>query len=756
MTDDARWTALFDRLALFLTLLAFLLRLGLPNAPDGYGLTLFLHLLFWIALTLWFAGRALGSGGLYRFTGFEIVFLAFAVMSLISVQRASFKLTALEHAFAFLSLSLFFILAVQVLGREQLVAALLATLFAISAYAIVQDVVLFPRLESVARATESVELARRIRSNRAFATLSGPNQLAAVLVLLVPLATGSLLDARRYYLRGAAIALGLVALALTRSLGGGVALACGAVTMAGLALTRTRGRTIAVAAGGGAAGLAVLLLLATPLLSAAAGRSHSMHVRAVYWRATGPMIASAPLLGVGLDNWQEEYYRTKSEVQQESNKAHNDYLQILAETGVPGFLAFAAILGLGLRKALVRKAAPQEDPDPPSPWLVAGILAVPTGLGLMLSDEFLGMIGILWLGFWLLFRRSPSGADSTWTRIGAAGGFVALLVHMLVDFQVYQFGVAAALVAMLALLAVFRGAAAQVLLPRSVCLAATAVLMTVSVPLLALTTPRALAADSELSEVRLALAGLERGLAPNPPQVIAEALRVAESSQAHNPFNPEAYRLYALLKYHEWGLKAGAKDTKEREAIEGMMLQALENAIALRPNSSPLHDEKAHAHLLFRRYYLKTGKDSDLARVKAAEHLRQAVELQRRAYELYPTIARNAYHLARVLEMAGDPEATDYYKKALHLSGLAGLELEDLDRLKLGPLEQVRALRATGKALEAHDFLEQRLRRDLQGKPSDQARAWLGAFVKSQPEEMEEGMTPVVKDVVDAIMRDLR
>src|SRR6185503_19395221 len=175
-------------------------------------------------------------------------------------------------------------------------------------------------------------------------TFLGPNQFAGFLVLLLPLAVGSMIDARRYYLRGAAILLGLVSLALTGSLGGWVALGCGAVTMAGLALTRTRGRTIAVAAGGGAVALAVLLLLATPLLSATAKRSHSMHVRAVYWRATGPMVSSAPLLGVGLDNWQEHYFHSKSDVQQEAMKAHNDYLQILAETGVLGFLAFAAIL----------------------------------------------------------------------------------------------------------------------------------------------------------------------------------------------------------------------------------------------------------------------------------------------------------------------------------------------------------------------------------------------------------------------------
>src|SRR5258705_4356964 len=117
MTSDERWVALFDRIALFLTLLGFLLREWMPGSTAGSGLNLFIHLLFWIALTLWFAGRATATGADYRFTGFEFAFLAFSVVALISVQRASFRLAALDQALTWLSFTLFFVLCVQLVGR---------------------------------------------------------------------------------------------------------------------------------------------------------------------------------------------------------------------------------------------------------------------------------------------------------------------------------------------------------------------------------------------------------------------------------------------------------------------------------------------------------------------------------------------------------------------------------------------------------------------------------------------------------------
>jgi O-antigen ligase len=762
MTGDARWTALFDRIALFLTLLGFLLREWIPGSTAGAGLNLFIPLLFWIALTLWFAGRATGSGGDYRFTGFEFAFLAFAGVALLSVLRASYKLAALDSALTWLSLALFFVLCIQLLGRAFLLSILLATLFTVSVYAAIQFFVLFPLLPASA-AGDSIEMVRRIRTNEVFASFIGPNQLAGFLVLLLPPLAGSMIDTREYWRRGAALALGLVALFLTGSLGGEVALVCGAATLAGLALTRTRGRALAVGIGAGAVAVAVALLLWSPLLSAVGRHSHSMHVRAVYWRATGPMIASAPLLGVGFNNWEEHYFATKSDVQQETKKAHNDYLQVLSELGIVGLLSLAGILILGLRKALAREAAPEAGPPPPSPALPAVLIALLVLLGCLQAADVVGttlsiLLGGSWLAFWWMLRRDAEPADLTWTRMGAAGGLVALLVHMVVDFQLYENGVSTALVAALALIALLRGGSTSVRLPRPVCIGATAILLALTIPLLVWVAPRAMAADNEIEDARMALASLEAGTSANPTRLISDAIRVSESAQAHNPFNPEAYQLFARAKFHEWDLlqKAGAREGRTLEESEGMVLQSLENALALRPLSSPLHYEKSQAHRIFRRYYLKTGKTAEMAAAKASEHLRLALLHQRRAYDLYPTWSRNAYLLARLLEISGDLEAPKYYREALRLSDLAGRELEDLDRLKIGEIAQARALRAVAKPLDARDVLDRYFRAAVRGLTPEDAKARLERMLKASEEELDEGMTPVLKDSVEAILRDLK
>src|SRR6185436_16795006 len=163
-----------------------------------------------------------------------------------------------------------------------------------------------------------------------------------------------------------------------------------------------------------------------------------------------------------------------------------------------------------------------------------------------------------------------------------------------------------------------------------------------------------------------------------------------------------------------------------------------------RPLSSPLHYEKSQLHRLFRRAQLKSVKEPELTRAKAAEHLRLAVQHQRQAYDLYPTFSRNAYRLARVLEISREPEAEKYYREALRLDQLAGVELENLDRLKLDLLGKARALRAIGKPFEAHDLLVAQFKKAVQGLTPADAQARLDRVVKAAEEDLEEGMAPVL------------
>jgi tetratricopeptide (TPR) repeat protein len=768
----ARWTPVLERTAAFLGLFGFLLRLWAGGATSGSGLNLFIHLLPWLALALWFGARALEGGALWRFTGAEFALLAFAIASLGAALGASYRAPALEHAFAFLSLGLLLLFAIQALGAATLLSLLVPTLLALGLYALLQYAVLLPevlRSQDFSRFGElSVEMLRRARAREVWATFHGPNQFAAVLVLLLPPAAGVLLDRRKGGPAGwvppaAALALGGTCLALTGSLGGGVALAAGAAAFAALALTRERGRGLAVAAGGAAAALALLLVLFTPLLEHLAARSHALHVRRVYWQAAGRVVRESPFRGVGLDNFQEHYFRLKSDVPQETTKVHNDYLQLLAETGIPGLLAFGALLAVVLRRGLARQAPAPLPPEPHPRWLVPAAAAASLLAAWLLARAFdpvlAAVLAAAWLGAFLAGRRAPpGGAPPVFARIGAAAGLVALLVHLTVDFDLYDFGVAAAFAAALALAALLGPPPAEARLPRGACAAAAGLLLLVAGPLLVGVVPRALAADQEVAAARLALRALEsaRGTEQSALRLLQDALRLSQAAQEHHPLSTEGYELHARARLHEWEhLRATARDEGRMAEAEGIALASLENAIALRPRHAPAHHRKAALHRRFRRHAIEESARPErrtFARAQAEEHLRKALGHERRAVELYPTHPESRYALARLLEESGErEEAGRHYAEALRLSDRAGRELEDLDRLKLAPWERVRALRRLDRPAEALEAA----RAWLSGRPSDDLRRLRArpALLGVPPEELDEVLRPVIEEAIDAILK---
>jgi O-antigen ligase len=115
----------------------------------------------------------------------------------------------------------------------------------------------------------------------------------------------------------------------------------------------------------------------------------SADTRAEVWRETVKLVAAYPLTGVGLGGYESAFtkYRTVAPLQT-VDYAHNDYLQAMAELGLPGFGLALGFAGLMMARAL-------------------GAAAATPGL----SERYLG--------------------------IACAASLASLMLHSLVDFNLY-------------------------------------------------------------------------------------------------------------------------------------------------------------------------------------------------------------------------------------------------------------------------------------------------------------------------------
>lgn len=145
------------------------------------------------------------------------------------------------------------------------------------------------------------------------------------------------------------------ALTLTLSRGGIVAALGGLVTLLVLlSVGRSRSRLPLLII----AGLAAFIAYATwvgmeSVVARFMGLAHEpfADLRWAVWAATLRMAVEAPVLGIGLGGYQDAFTRFRPEsvpVDKLVDFAHNDYLQLLAETGFVGFVAMLwALVGLG-------------------------------------------------------------------------------------------------------------------------------------------------------------------------------------------------------------------------------------------------------------------------------------------------------------------------------------------------------------------------------------------------------------------------
>ena len=343
---------------------------GYTVGPD---LDLLFQLFTLFAGLLWMCGMVLRREATIRLSGLEIPLALYAAFVVASVFRASCLMLALETAFDWImDLVLFFV--VYQVARERgprrgLERAFLATAMVVAAYGLVQRVKGFPEMADWIRQNELEakqllgfwdevnwnDLHSRLATNEVFSTFVIPNALAGYFLMVLPLLAAALIaraprTAWGRVSRGAkwlTLLLVCVCMALTGAKGAWACVPVQAIVflllLGGNLQTRLR-RGIIGAIVVLLAVATALLVLVPPLQSYAYGLWDSLSVRFGYWGTGQVMLADKLnfLFGVGPNNFQELYPFYKTVAASEVQKAHNHYLQLWAEIGLFGLVAFVA------------------------------------------------------------------------------------------------------------------------------------------------------------------------------------------------------------------------------------------------------------------------------------------------------------------------------------------------------------------------------------------------------------------------------
>ncbi|MBU1998883.1 MAG: O-antigen ligase family protein [Candidatus Omnitrophica bacterium] len=232
-----------------------------------------------------------------------------------------------------------FLIALNLTAQEKdsLIRTMVLSAIAVSILAIYQYFFGFTHiLEYLNKGnTGNLFLLDTIGQKRVFLPFASPNMLAGYLIMVIPLC---LIDKkRRIYILP--LCIGLV---LTKSLGAIISLFM-VLIIYGVLRFKSNKKIVAFAA------IGVLTILLIVFLRNCSQRWHftpgfSVMMRWGYWQDTWAVIKNNIFTGVGIGNFDLP----------DSRFAHNSYLQIWAEMGIPGILAFIYLI-LGISRSAIRK-----------------------------------------------------------------------------------------------------------------------------------------------------------------------------------------------------------------------------------------------------------------------------------------------------------------------------------------------------------------------------------------------------------------
>jgi O-antigen ligase len=213
-------------------------------------------------------------------------------------------------------------------------------------------------------AVSGIGLAQKLAGLAAVSAEGNTNYSGTLAAMILPVAGAAVMaEGRPAWKRALAgvSAAGLFALLLATESRGGLAGAAAGCVVAGAALVSRRVPRAAVATAA-----AIVLLVAAPLLLMgrrhfSPARAETARVRLGIWRGSLSMVAERPWLGAGAGGFVARFppHRDPEEFSisnrdagmdfKEVEDAHSSWVQVAAETGVPGLLTFLLVLYVAAR-----------------------------------------------------------------------------------------------------------------------------------------------------------------------------------------------------------------------------------------------------------------------------------------------------------------------------------------------------------------------------------------------------------------------
>lgn len=397
----------------------------------------------------------------------------------------------------------------------------------------------------------------------------------------------------------------------------------------------------------------------------------SLMVRFKYWRAGLSIAEQHPVLGVGLDNFADYYAAAKHAEDQEARRAHNDYIQLAAESGVIGLALYGVFWFAYWRRVRLRRsetALAAAEPSPVARPLPVAVAALAAGVFLLESicsgslwagRDPLGFtwplsLCLVWIAFMLVYAQTEDDVPfrpGSCTCIGLACGLVAFLVHSLSDFDHYIPGILQTVWIVMGLLFVCRTETEKddFVVDRPIGSGLRAVLAFLAVGLAVLFLYGFVLRVIESQIHR------ERALDFTNRRTVEQRESDLRAAIGANPWDAHPNALLSDLYANEW--LAGRLTTVEGDSTLSEAIVLAREAARLAPVRSEYQNRLGR---LLEARWLTAGQASDYTAAMAAFQ---------RAEELFPSNPDTPLQVARLHDEGGHPDtALGKYLRAVQLS----------------------------------------------------------------------------------------